>query len=92
MNFDSGKFKAYNTRFSVREFREVLSSTEATAPGEDTIVYEMLKCLPDDARKILLKNINKIWEAGSIPKDWKISIVPVKKLIEDACQPPVTDQ
>ena len=87
LNFDSGKFEAYNTKFSLREFREALSSTEATAPGEDTIMYEMLKHLPDDTKKFLLKIINKIWETGILPKDWKISIIiPVKKPNKDSFQ------
>ena len=87
LNFESGKFEAYNTRFSLREFREALSSTEATAPGEDTILYEMLKHLPDDAKRFLLKIINKVWETGILPKGWKISIiVPVNKPNKDPSQ------
>ena len=70
----------YNAPFFLRELKDALSSTEATAPGEDTILYEMLKHLPDDAKKFLLKIINKIWETGILPKSWKISVViPVKK-------------
>ena len=61
LNFESDKFEAYNAKFSLREFREALISSEATAPSEDSIM-------------------NKIWETGILPKDWKISIiVPVKK-------------
>ena len=87
LNFKSGKFEAYNKIFSLREFREALSSTESTAPGEDSINYEMLKHLPDHAKKYLLKIVNKIWETGILPKDWSISIiVPVKKPNKDASQ------
>ena len=87
LNFESGKFEAYNTKFSLREFGEALSSTEATSPGEDTIMYEMLKHLPEDAKNFLLKIINKVWETGILPKDWKISIIiPVKKPNKDSFQ------
>ena len=80
-------FEAYNAKFSLREFREALISSKATAPGEDLVMYEMLKHLPDNAKKFLLKIMNKIWETGILPKDWKISIVvPVKKPNKDAFQ------
>ena len=87
LNFESDKFEAYNDKFSLRGFREALLSSEATAPGEDLIMHEMLKHLPDNAKKFLLKIMNKIWETGILPKDWKISvIVPVKKPNKDAFQ------
>ena len=75
------KFEAYNAKFSLREFREALISSEASTPGED------LKHLPDDAKTFLPRIMNKIWETGILPKDWKISIlVPVKKPSKDALQ------
>ena len=87
LNFESDKFEAYNAKFSLREFWEALISSEATAPGEDLIMNEMLKHLPDNAKKFLLKIMNKIWETGILPKDWKIFIiVPVKKPNKDAFQ------
>ena len=87
LKFESGKYESYNSQFSLREFEEALSSTEATAPGEDSILYEMLKHLPADAKKYLLKILNKIWDTGILPRDWKISIiVPVKKPNKDAFQ------
>ena len=87
LKFESDKFEAYNAKFSLREFREALISSEATAPGEDMIMYEMLNHPPDNAKKFLLKIMNKIWETGILPKDWKISIiVPVKKPNKDAFQ------
>ena len=50
-------------------------------------MYEMLKHLPDKAKKFLLKIMDKIWETGILPKDWKISIiVAVKKPNKDAFQ------
>ena len=40
----------------------------------------MLKHLPEESKKFLLKIINKIWETGVMPKSWKLSlIIPAKK-------------
>ena len=48
----------------------------------------MLKHLPDEATKFLLKVLNKIWETGIIPESWKISIViPVRKPNKDPFEP-----
>ena len=77
---NSGSLESYNIRFSFKELINALSSTESTAPGEDTVVYDMLKHLPENAKIFLLKIINKIWDTGILPKSWKISlIIPVKK-------------
>ena len=79
ININSGKFESYNIRFSYKELVNALSSADSSAPGEDTIVYDMIKHLPEHAKIFLLKILNKIWERGIMPKSWKISlIVPVK--------------
>ena len=36
-------------------------ASEATALDQNLIMYEMLKHLPDDAKKFLFKIMNKIW-------------------------------
>ena len=87
LDFGSNNDEPYNAPFTLRELTEALSSTEKTAPGEDDIIYEMLKHLSDHAKKFLLKIINKIWETGILPKSWKISIIiPVKKPGKDPNQ------
>ena len=79
--------EVYNAKFSLKELRDVLSSTEQTAPGEDNILYSMIKHLPEPAKQFLLKIINKIWETGILPKTWKIAlIIPVKKPGKEASQ------
>ena len=86
-DFRSNNAEPYNAKFSLRELRAALTSTETTAPGEDTILYEMLKHLPEDAKKFLLKIINKIWETGILPKSWKIAIIiPAQKPQKDRFQ------
>ena len=60
ISFSGGNQDEYNARFSLRELHEALSATDDTSPGEDTILYIMLKKLPDEAKSYLLKIINKI--------------------------------
>ena len=80
INLNSGKDESYNIRFSYKELVNALDSAESSAPGEDSIVYEMVRHLPEHAKIFFLKILNKIWETGILPKSWKISlIVPVKK-------------
>ena len=87
LDLSGGGTEPYNAKFSLKEFREALNSTEPSSPGEDTIIYEMLKHLPDKSKKFLLKIINRIWETGILPEDWKISIViPVRKPKKDPFQ------
>ena len=87
VNLNSGKYEAYNIRFSYKELVSALSSTESSAPGEDAVMYEMIKHLPEFAKIFLLKIINKIWDTGVLPKSWKISlIIPIKKPNKDATE------
>ena len=87
IEFSKDNNEPYNMIFTLKELRDALSSTEASAPGEDNIVYEMLKHLPEEAKDFFLKITNKIWETGILPKNWKIALViPVKKPKKDALQ------
>ena len=87
VDFRERDSEAYNAKFSLRELKEALSTTEATAPGEDNILYQMLKHLPEASKLFLLKIINKIWETGILPESWKVSlIIPVVKPNKDSSQ------
>ena len=87
LNFNENDNESYNAIFTLRELKEALSDTENTSPGEDNILYEMLKRLPEEGKKFLLKIINRIWETGVLPKDWTVSIViPAKKPNKDPFQ------
>ena len=46
-----------------------------SAPGDDTISYEMLRYLPVTSQKVILAMYNQIWESGTIPADWKNAVV-----------------
>ena len=87
LNLSGGNSEHYNARFSLKELNEALLSTSDTSPGEDTILNVMLRKLPDEAKRYLLKIINKIWETGILPQSWKIAIViPIKKPNKDPYQ------
>ena len=84
LNFNSKNCEVYNAKFTLREVKEALSSSESTSPGEDNILYGMLKHLPESAKSFLLKILNKIWETGIFPPSWKVAIVvPIKKPLKD---------
>ena len=49
----------YNAFFTIKELKIALNSKKNSAPGADTIHYEMLKQLPEKNKFTLLKLINK---------------------------------
>ena len=54
-----------NSQFTLFELNHALSSKHNSAPGADTVSYEMLKQLPDPSKKELIKLINISWERGN---------------------------
>ena len=88
INFSPDNSEEYNAQFSLEELQDALMSTEDSSPGEDGIIYAMIRQLPSDAKLFLLKVINKVWETGILPRSWKISIIiPVQKPHKDPLQP-----
>ena len=68
--------------------KESLADSSNTAPGEDNIVYEMLKHLPDETKKFLLDLYNLIWCSSVLPESWTISIIlAILKPGKDASSP-----
>lgn len=70
-----------NSPFSLRELHAAMQSLKRnTTPGADGITYAMLRNLPDNYQDALLEHINKAWEQGVIPKQWKEAVViPIPK-------------
>lgn len=70
------------------ELRRAIPSNRQSAPGKDDICYCMLDNMDDRSLKIILKQINKVWELGEIPAAWKHSvIVPILKSGKVASDP-----
>ena len=58
-----------NSQFTLFELNHALSSKYNSAPGADTVSYEMLKQLSDPSKEELIKLINISWERGEIPSE-----------------------
>lgn len=70
----------YNTLFTIGELKTALNKKKSTAPGADTIHYDMLKNSSEKCKWQILKLINKSWVEGKLPTDWKIgTITPLLK-------------
>lgn len=58
----------------------IKKAKKGTAPGTDGITTAMLKNLPEEAKRALLRYFNEIWEDGKLPGSWKHSVVvPIPK-------------
>ena len=80
--------KAYNANFSMKELKTALNSKKNTAPGADTIHYEMIKQLPEKEKFTVLKLMNKSWDEGKLPDQWKeATIIPFLKPNKDSNDP-----
>ena len=66
---------SFNENFTVDDLLQALSKCNNTSPGEDQICYSMFNHLSKKSLTILLHFFNKIWELGSLPQDWKLSII-----------------
>lgn len=85
----NSKTASLNLPFTFFELENAIKfSKKKTAPGQDTITYEILKNLPKSCLDILLQLYNKIWETTQMPAEWKNSIViPILKKGENPHEP-----
>ncbi|MCG8034496.1 MAG: reverse transcriptase-like protein [Candidatus Thiodiazotropha taylori] len=84
----AGQRHAYNANFCFRELQNALNKKKSTAPGADTVHYDMLKNMPEKGKYQLLALINKSWSEGTLPSQWKEStIVPILKPDKDPHEP-----
>ena len=49
-DFGTNNDEPYNMKFTLKELIDALSSADTSTPGEDNILYEMLKHLPEEAK------------------------------------------
>ena len=70
------KESSLNEAFTMSELKKAIKqSKNKTAPGADTITYEMIKNLPRECLEILLVLYNEIWHSGDLPKEWNHAII-----------------
>ena len=63
-----------NALFTLREMETQLERCKDTAPGPDDIMISMIKNLATPAKSTLLTALNKLWEAGVYPEQWRREI------------------
>ena len=69
-----------NKPITMKEIINTLNNKKKSAAGEDGIDYTLIKELPEEGLRAILKLYNKIWETGNIPATFKKAIViPIKK-------------
>lgn len=52
---------------------------QRTTPLPDGISYEVFKNMEGASLDALQEAINTVWETGTVPPDWKHSVVPIPK-------------
>lgn len=79
-NFETEEEIGYNSPVSERELDDTLKEVSDTTPGPDEITYSMLKNLGASGKKLLLDLLNKVFDEGKLPEDWKLAyVVPILK-------------
>ena len=79
INLALKNLEVYNREISKAEMVTALASARNITPGQDNISYEMLRQLPEQAAKYLLK-IYKLFKENIFPRQWRESIIiPIPK-------------
>ena len=70
-----------NARFTMEELKECISSIKNNkATGDDEVMNDFLKKLPEHKMTELLSLLNKSWRTSKIPNTWKNAlIIPIHK-------------
>jgi ribonuclease HI/exonuclease III len=70
----------YNSPITRRELDVTLKDVSDSAPGPDEIHYSMLKNLGEGGKQLLLDLMNKVFDEGALPENWKLAyIIPILK-------------
>jgi hypothetical protein len=65
----------YNKEFTLYELKRALQNCKSGAPGEDKILYDIIKNFPDETKLTLLSIFNKSWKEGTTPSSWNEAII-----------------
>ena len=65
---------ADNVLLTLKEMETQLDRCKDSAPGTDDITISMIKHLTTPAKQLLLKALNKLWEASVYPEQWSKEI------------------
>lgn len=94
LDFSSREEYDYNSPITIKEIKGVLQQCKNTAPGEDGVVYQMLKRIHLTALSLLQKIFNQVWLRNQYPTEWRKAIVlsflkPNKPATESASYRPI---
>ena len=88
LNFSTNSRLGYNEAITRKEMDTALDSRKDTSPGPDDVHYSMLKNLPESGKQFLLEFLNKIFDRGKLPKNWKRAyVIPIFKVGNDPTSP-----
>ncbi|GFO04217.1 RNA-directed DNA polymerase from transposon x-element [Plakobranchus ocellatus] len=73
--------KAFEAPFSGIELEDALrKGKKGKAPGKDGVTQEMLVEIRPEGKRVLLELLNRTWNSGVLPKDWRTAVlVPILK-------------
>lgn len=78
----------YNNPLTAREFQTALDQKKKSAPGGDSITYEIINQSGNKFKQKILDLYNHIWSSGTIPKIFKHAVVvPIPKPGKDKTDP-----
>ena len=70
----------FDAEFSMIEFSLALLSCNNSAPGSDSIKFNLLKKLPDSAKRRLLNLFNKCVALNIVPQEWRqVRVIAIRK-------------
>lgn len=70
----------YNCEITMDELLWAIDQGNGNSVGPDLLGYPMMKHLPFRTKTVFLELINRIWETGNIPKEWKEgTVIPLPK-------------
>ena len=79
-NDTPGHGHGFDYPFSMVEFSIALLSCNNSAPGLDSIKFNLLKNLPDSAKKRLLDLFNECVEQNIVPQEWRqVKVIAIRK-------------
>ena len=89
INFRSGyQGQEYNDPITRQELDAVLQDLKDSAPGPDEVHNKMLKNLPEEGKVFLLEFLNKVFQEGDFPDDWRLAhVIPLLKDGKDPLDP-----
>lgn len=85
---DKKENRSYNKNFKLRDLKWAIKKSNNSTPGPDQIHYEILRHLPEETLKVLLKIINECWNSDYFPDSWREAlIIPIPKPGKDHLYP-----